>query len=145
MRSAHSLTLNTDQMKVLIYARATGAVDNSACRDFSGLDTLAASRVLRRLRDRGLLDKLGGGSSTHFALPTVVDAAAEAGGRPACRWRFRRVQPNNRTTPPTPPCPALQLATLSLQPCHPSLQPWRAEPAPKPCATAFAGCAPGRR
>lgn len=60
--------LDADEVKVLIYARATGAVDNSACRDFSGLDTLAASRVLRRLRDRGLLDKEGSGNGTYYVL-----------------------------------------------------------------------------
>ena len=53
---------------MLIYARETGAVDNSACRDFCGLDTLAASQVLRRLRDRGLLDKAGSGSRTYYLL-----------------------------------------------------------------------------
>ena len=57
-----------DKNKVLIYARATGAVDNTACRDFSGLDTLTASRVLRRLRDKGLLQKHGGGSRTYYVL-----------------------------------------------------------------------------
>jgi ATP-dependent DNA helicase RecG len=61
-------TVNGDEAKVLIYARETGAVDNSACRDFCGLDTLAASQVLRRLRDRGLLDKEGSGSRTYYVL-----------------------------------------------------------------------------
>lgn len=50
---------------MLIYARASGAVDNTACRDFSGLDTLTASRVLRRLRDK---EKHGGGSRTYYVL-----------------------------------------------------------------------------
>lgn len=57
---------------MLIYARATGAVDNTACRDFSGLDTLTASRVLRRLRDKGLLDKQGGGNRTYYTLRPAV-------------------------------------------------------------------------
>lgn len=61
-------TVNGDEAKVLIYARETGAVDNSACRDFCGLDRLAASQVLRRLRDRGLLDKEGSGSRTYYVL-----------------------------------------------------------------------------
>lgn len=43
-------------------------VDNTACRDFSGLDTLQASNVLRRLRDRGLLEKQGAGNRTHYML-----------------------------------------------------------------------------
>jgi ATP-dependent DNA helicase RecG len=67
-----------DETKVLIYARATGAVDNTACRDFSGLDTLSASRVLRRLRDRGLLEKQGSGSRTYYTLqhPEAVSRPA---------------------------------------------------------------------
>ena len=43
--------------KALIYARETGAVDNAACQDFSGLGMLWASNVLLRLRDPGLLEK----------------------------------------------------------------------------------------
>jgi ATP-dependent DNA helicase RecG len=61
-------TVSADEAKVLIYVRATGAVDNMACRDFCGLDTLAASLVLRRLRDRGLLEKQGAGSRTYYTL-----------------------------------------------------------------------------
>ena len=67
-------TVSGDEAKVLIYARETGAVDNSACRDFCGLDTLTASHLLRRLRDRGLLDKEGSGSSTYYVL-SHADAA----------------------------------------------------------------------
>lgn len=60
--------VSADEAKILVYARGTGAVDNSACRDFCGLDTLAASQVLRRLRDRGLLDKEGSGNRTYYVL-----------------------------------------------------------------------------
>jgi ATP-dependent DNA helicase RecG len=117
LRSLTTETLDADEMKVLIYARATGAVDNSACRDFSGLDTLAASRVLRRLRDRGLLDKLGGGSSTHYALPTVVAAATEAGGQtrlPLEVSTSAAEQPDNAPDTAMPSAAAcnLELATL---------------------------------
>ena len=61
-------TLSANDAKALIYARETGMVDNTACRDFSGLDTLQASNVLRRLRDRGLLEKQGAGNRTHYIL-----------------------------------------------------------------------------
>lgn len=60
--------VSAEEAKALIYARETGAVDNTACRDFSGLDTLQASNVLRRLRDRGLLEKQGAGNRTHYTL-----------------------------------------------------------------------------
>jgi ATP-dependent DNA helicase RecG len=36
--------LSADEAKVLIYARETGAVDNTACRDFCGLDTVPTCR-----------------------------------------------------------------------------------------------------
>jgi len=68
LRSLAGDTLNGEEAKVLIYARETGAVDNTACRDFSGLDTLTASQVLRRLRDKGLLFKQGSGSRTYYTL-----------------------------------------------------------------------------
>lgn len=68
LRSLTEEALDEEETKVLIYARATGAVDNTACRDFSGLDTLTASRVLRRLRDRGLLEKHGAGNRTYYIL-----------------------------------------------------------------------------
>lgn len=81
LRSLTTEALDADEVKVLIYARATGAVDNTACRDFSGLDTLAASRVLRRLRDNGLLEKQGSGSQTYYVLAGGSDAAPEAGAQ----------------------------------------------------------------
>jgi ATP-dependent DNA helicase RecG len=68
LKSLAGDTLNAEEAKVLIYARETGAVDNTACRDFSGLDTLTASQVLRRLRDRGLVFKQGSGSRTYYTL-----------------------------------------------------------------------------
>ena len=67
-------TLSADEAKALIYARETGVVDNTACRDFSGLDTLQASDLLRRLRDRGLLEKQGAGNRTHYTLVNPDEA-----------------------------------------------------------------------
>ncbi|MDO8291164.1 MAG: ATP-binding protein [Parvibaculum sp.] len=68
LRSFAGKAVSAEEAKVLIYARETGAVDNTSCRDFCGLDTLAASLVLRRLRDRGLLLKQGAGSRTYYVL-----------------------------------------------------------------------------
>ena len=73
--------LTGDEAKVLIYAREIGVVDNTACRDFSGLDTLQASSLLRRLRDRGLLEKQGAGSRTHYTLTSPRDALASHPGQ----------------------------------------------------------------
>ncbi|WPL19600.1 Divergent AAA domain protein [Thiorhodovibrio winogradskyi] len=68
LRYLTSEALSGDEAKILLYARETGAVDNTACRDFSDLDTLTASVTLRRLRDRGLLVKQGGGNRTYYTL-----------------------------------------------------------------------------
>ena len=67
--------LSAEEAKALIYARETGVVDNMACREFSELDTLQASSLLRRLRDRGLLKKQGAGSRTHYTLANPLEAA----------------------------------------------------------------------
>lgn len=87
LRSLTPETLDEEEAKVLIYARATGAVDNAACRDFSGLDTLSASKTLRKLRDKGLLIKQGSGNRTYYILRSEANlhgippsSQLEAGG-----------------------------------------------------------------
>jgi len=69
--------IDAEEAKALIYARETGTVDNAACRDFCGIDTLAASLVLRRLRDKGLLEKQGGGNRTYYTLAANTPVPAE--------------------------------------------------------------------
>jgi ATP-dependent DNA helicase RecG len=117
--------LSAHEAKALIYARETGAVDNSACRDFCGLDTLAASLVLRRLRDRGLLEKEGSGSRTYYVLaagphpsqragqpdlPDLVPEPADAlpPGMEGCKPTPQGCNPELATLPP-------ELATLLKQ------------------------------
>ena len=78
LKSLTSEALSAEDAKTLVYARQTGAVDNAACRDFSGLDTLQASGVLRRLRDRGLLEKQGGGSRTYYTLASAGERTTAA-------------------------------------------------------------------
>ena len=79
LKALAGVTLSAEEAKALIYARETGMVDNTACRDFSGLETLQASNVLRRLRDRGLLEKQGAGNRTHY---TLVNPEAATGRSP---------------------------------------------------------------
>ena len=71
--------MSAGDAKALIYARETGMVGNPACRDFSGLDTLQASNLLRRLCDRCFLEKQGAGNRTHY---TLIDPVAATGGAP---------------------------------------------------------------
>jgi ATP-dependent DNA helicase RecG len=111
-------TLTAEEAKALIYARETGVVDNTACRDFSGLDTLQASSLLRRLRDRGLLEKQGAGSRTHYTL-TYPDAIANRhpeqselpleGGKQTVEGGNQIPEGGNRRLPPLPPSLAERL------------------------------------
>lgn len=101
-------TLSGDEAKALIYARETGAVDNTACRDFSGLDTLQASSLLRRLRDRGLLEKQGSGSRTYYTLSAPKEHVGRdslqatqplEGGKRGWEGGNQEAQGGNRTLP----------------------------------------------
>ncbi|MGV8804255.1 MAG: ATP-binding protein [Polaromonas sp.] len=105
-------TLSADEAKALIYARETGLVDNMACRDFSGLDTLQASSLLRRLRDRGLLEKQGAGNRTHYTLVNHTEAKDRhpaqgklplEGGNQASEGGKQASEGGKRNLPPLPP------------------------------------------
>ena len=117
LRSFAGPAVNADEAKVLIYARATGAVDNTACRDFCGLDTLAASLVLRRLRDRGLLEKQGAGSRTYYTLASAEPRVIAEINQPELPLEIPSSTAGNNGYLPAPPKPGdaacnLELATL---------------------------------
>lgn len=64
-----ALNLSNSEVKALVLAKETGAVDNAALRSISGLDTLTASQALRRLsKNLGLLEKGGSGPATYYSL-----------------------------------------------------------------------------
>lgn len=68
------LNLTDNEARALILARETGAVDNAGLRAITGLDTLAASQVLKRLHHHyRLLEQGGAGSATYYRL---VDSEA---------------------------------------------------------------------
>lgn len=94
-----------------VYLQATG-LPKGACRDFSGLDTLQASNLLRRLRDRGLLEKQGAGNRTHYTLVNpgaVTDRHPEQGnlplegGKRSGEGGNQLAQGGKRDLPPLPP------------------------------------------
>ncbi|WP_332450101.1 ATP-binding protein [Methanoculleus sp.] len=58
--------LSADEARILIHAREIGSVSNAICRDYTGIDTLAASGMLRRLRDLGLLVQHSHASATYY-------------------------------------------------------------------------------
>lgn len=117
LRTFAGPAVSADEAKVLIYARATGAVDNTACRDFCGLDTLAASLVLRRLRDRGLLEKQGAGSRTYYTLASAEPRAIVDSSQPELPLEIPSSSKGNAEPSPDAPKPGgaacnLELATL---------------------------------
>jgi len=68
------------EFRALLEASRHGRVDNARMRQIAGLDTLGASKLLRVLRDRGLLVLHPAGASSYFDLPERGELPAESGG-----------------------------------------------------------------
>jgi ATP-dependent DNA helicase RecG len=67
LKSFDSHHLNEEEMKAMISAREVGAINNSTYRDINrNVDTLSASKQLKKLCDCGLLEKKGRGSATYY-------------------------------------------------------------------------------
>ncbi len=72
------LQLSDNEARALILAKETGAVDNAGLRAITGLDTLAASQVLKRLHHQyRLLEQGGAGSATYYRLTGQRSAEGE--------------------------------------------------------------------
>ena len=71
--SLGSEELSSPEFRALLEAHRHGSVDNGRFRALVGLDTLGASRLLGRLRDRGRLILHGGGASSFYTLAESVD------------------------------------------------------------------------
>ncbi|MBK8233113.1 MAG: putative DNA binding domain-containing protein [Candidatus Eisenbacteria bacterium] len=63
------LNLSDEEARSLAVIREAGAITNAMFRDINGVDSLAASGALRRLRDAGLLGQRGKGRNTYY-IPT---------------------------------------------------------------------------
>ena len=70
--------MGTEELRVLLTAFRHGKVDNAALRSTMGLDTLAASQLLRGLRDRGLLRLHPHGAQSYYTLMPILTPAADA-------------------------------------------------------------------
>jgi ATP-dependent DNA helicase RecG len=93
--------LTQEEFRALLQAHRHTQVDNASLRQLMGLDTLAASQVLRRLRDRSMLELHRAGAQSFYTLDPglladdrpgqgnlVLDRgglAADRGGIPADR------------------------------------------------------------
>jgi ATP-dependent DNA helicase RecG len=71
------------EFRALIEASRHGSVDNARMRQIAGLDTLGASRLLRGLRDRGLLVLHAVGASSYYELPARFQSAPGSAPRGA--------------------------------------------------------------
>lgn len=70
--------LSQDEFRALLQAHRNIQVDNASLRHLMGLDTLGSSQILRRLRDRALLELHPAGSQSYYTL----DPRLLAGDRP---------------------------------------------------------------
>jgi ATP-dependent DNA helicase RecG len=71
--------LSEEEFRALLHAHRHGQVDNSQLRLLVGLETLAASQVLRRLRDRGLLDLHAAGAHSYYTLAPKLGVPEASG------------------------------------------------------------------
>ena len=60
--------LSDEEFRALLQTHRHTKVDNASLRSLMGLDTLGASQILRRLRDRGLLELHPAGSQSYYTL-----------------------------------------------------------------------------
>lgn len=82
LRSFSELNLSEEQMKALIFVREVGTIDNSRYRSLNGVDTLAASKALRDLRQQDILAQRGAGASAHYVAGREM-VEREVTGAPA--------------------------------------------------------------
>lgn len=80
LASFDDLALNDAQRRALVFVRESGAIDNQTYRQINGLDTLAASRDLRRLRDLDVLEMNERGVATYYTAGPRLRAAGLSGG-----------------------------------------------------------------
>lgn len=60
--------LTQEEFRALLQAHRNSQVDNASLRQLMGLDTLAASQILRRLRDRSMLELHRAGPQSFYTL-----------------------------------------------------------------------------
>ncbi len=70
--------LSDEEFRALLHAHRLGRVENGDLRLLVGLDTLKASYLLRRLRDRGLLELHARGANSFYTLPDVYTARSNS-------------------------------------------------------------------
>ncbi|MGV2165130.1 ATP-binding protein [Agrobacterium sp. 16-172Ci] len=75
-----TLQLSEDQMKALIFVREVGAINNARYRSLTGVDTLSASKSLRKLKVLELLTEEGAGAKTTYVPAPLFNKLANKDG-----------------------------------------------------------------
>jgi ATP-dependent DNA helicase RecG len=73
--------LTDEEIKALVFLREAGAINNAAFRDLNQVDTLEASKHLRRLCKVGLLEKRSTGADTYYEGTTKLMRPLENTGK----------------------------------------------------------------
>ena len=102
------LHLADDDAKALVFVKEALAIDNATYRELTGVDTLAASQALKRLRDAGLLEQKGRGSATYYVPtprllppgPTGEEISGEPPGLPSNPGGLSSNPPGLSSNPP---------------------------------------------
>lgn len=86
------LMLTDEEARALVVVRESGVIDNATYRSLNGVDALAASQVLRRLRDAELLIQRNRGSATQYVpgprmLAREKEMSVDSGGVPGRQSR----------------------------------------------------------
>ena len=63
------------EIRTLIHTHQHGRIENNDLRLITGVDTHGASQLLRRLRDRNLLELHAHGANSYYTLPTALQNA----------------------------------------------------------------------
>jgi ATP-dependent DNA helicase RecG len=67
-----STEVSDEEFRALLHAHRHGRVENADMRAIAGLETLEASRLLGRLRDRSLLELHPHGANSYYTLPPIL-------------------------------------------------------------------------
>jgi ATP-dependent DNA helicase RecG len=74
-----SIEVSDEEFRALLHAHRHGRVENADLRSLAGLDTLNASLLLRKLRDRSLLELHPHGANSYYTLPSILSEATDRG------------------------------------------------------------------
>jgi len=74
-----SIEVSDEEFRALLHAHRHGRVENADLRSLAGLDTLNASLLLRKLRDRSLLELHPHGANSYYTLPPTLSEATDRG------------------------------------------------------------------